>query len=122
MFKIRTYNSIHYIILFKSFKRRVNINIIYTVKTMRSNKKKILIISITYGGFNLKSPFLTNIISSQFSNLFHLLAEELGIKDLVPPYLDPHLQPQDLLTGVCFASGGAGYDPLTSEIAVRTYI
>jgi hypothetical protein len=56
------------------------------------------------------------------TNLFRLLAEELGVKDLVPPYLDPHLQPQDLITGVCFASGGAGYDPLTSTSAVRIYI
>ena len=56
-----------------------------------------------------------------FIILFHLLAEELGIKELVPAYLDPNLQPQDLKTGVCFASSGSGYDPLTSEIAVHTY-
>ncbi|XP_042509631.1 GDSL esterase/lipase EXL3-like [Macadamia integrifolia] len=43
--------------------------------------------------------------------------EEMGIKELLPAYLDPSLGPQDLLTGVCFASGAAGYDPLTSEIA-----
>ncbi|XP_060199859.1 GDSL esterase/lipase EXL1-like [Lycium barbarum] len=45
------------------------------------------------------------------------LVEELGIKDLLPAYLDPTLQAEDLITGVNFASGGAGYDPLTSEIA-----
>ncbi|KAG6699502.1 hypothetical protein I3842_08G069800 [Carya illinoinensis] len=45
-----------------------------------------------------------------------LIAEELGIKELVPAYLDPHLQPQDLITGVCFASGGSGYDPLTPKL------
>ncbi|KAG6432024.1 hypothetical protein SASPL_103597 [Salvia splendens] len=43
-------------------------------------------------------------------------AEELGIKELVPAYLDPNLQPQDLLTGVNFASGGSGFDPLTSNV------
>ncbi|KAJ4965468.1 hypothetical protein NE237_017317 [Protea cynaroides] len=43
--------------------------------------------------------------------------EELGIKNLLPAYLDPNLGPQDLLTGVSFASGAAGYDPLTSKIA-----
>uniref|UniRef100_A0A7N2QYG7 Uncharacterized protein n=1 Tax=Quercus lobata TaxID=97700 RepID=A0A7N2QYG7_QUELO len=47
-------------------------------------------------------------------------AEELGIKELVPPYLDPNLQLQDLKTGVCFASGGTGYDPLTPILAVHT--
>jgi len=48
-------------------------------------------------------------------------AEELGIKDLLPPYFDPNLQPNDLLTGVCFASGGSGYDPLTAKMAVRIF-
>ncbi|XP_041021699.1 GDSL esterase/lipase EXL3-like [Juglans microcarpa x Juglans regia] len=46
-----------------------------------------------------------------------LIAEELGIKELLPAYLDPLLQPQDLITGVCFASGGSGYDPLTAKLA-----
>ncbi|XP_057252013.1 GDSL esterase/lipase At3g14820 [Beta vulgaris subsp. vulgaris] len=40
-----------------------------------------------------------------------LIAEELGIKEFVPPYLDPKLQISDLLSGVNFASGAAGYDP-----------
>ncbi|KAI8549464.1 hypothetical protein RHMOL_Rhmol06G0026600 [Rhododendron molle] len=47
-----------------------------------------------------------------------LLAEELGIKELVPAYLDPNLQAADLLTGVSFASGGAGFDPQTAQTAV----
>ncbi|KAK6118819.1 hypothetical protein DH2020_047432 [Rehmannia glutinosa] len=46
-----------------------------------------------------------------------LLAEELGIKAVLPAYLDPSLQDQDFLTGVNFASGASGYDPLTSKIA-----
>ncbi|XP_057449254.1 GDSL esterase/lipase EXL3-like [Lotus japonicus] len=45
-----------------------------------------------------------------------IIAAKFGIKKLLPPYLDPNLQLQDLLTGVSFASGGAGYDPLTSEL------
>ena len=53
-----------------------------------------------------KEIYLTELY---FIILFHLSAEELGIKELVPPYLDPHLQPQDLKTGICFASGGTGY-------------
>ncbi|KAF4388466.1 hypothetical protein CsatB_008066 [Cannabis sativa] len=46
-----------------------------------------------------------------------LLVDELGIKELLPPYADPNLTPKDLLTGVCFAVGGVGYDPLTSKLA-----
>ncbi|KAJ9546166.1 hypothetical protein OSB04_025873 [Centaurea solstitialis] len=45
------------------------------------------------------------------------IVEELGIKDVLQPYLDPNLGIEDLLTGVNFASGGGGYDPLTSELA-----
>ncbi|XP_061358991.1 GDSL esterase/lipase EXL3-like [Gastrolobium bilobum] len=45
-----------------------------------------------------------------------IIAAKFGVKKLLPAYLDPNLQLQDLLTGVSFASGGAGYDPLTAEI------
>ncbi|XP_062119472.1 GDSL esterase/lipase EXL3-like [Humulus lupulus] len=46
-----------------------------------------------------------------------LFADGLGIKELLPPYADPNLTPKDLLTGVCFAVGGVGYDPFTSKLA-----
>ncbi|XP_057422200.1 GDSL esterase/lipase EXL3-like [Lotus japonicus] len=45
-----------------------------------------------------------------------IIAAKFGVKKLLPPYLDPNLQLQDLLTGVTFASGGAGYDPLTAKL------
>ncbi|KAK9129422.1 hypothetical protein Sjap_009909 [Stephania japonica] len=45
-----------------------------------------------------------------------LIAKLLGLKELLPAYLDPALKPQDLLTGVSFASGGAGYDPITAQL------
>ncbi|KAK1554694.1 hypothetical protein Q3G72_016046 [Acer saccharum] len=50
-----------------------------------------------------------------------LLAEELGIKESVPAYMDPTLSPVDLLTGVCFASSGSGYDPLTSKLVMEFF-
>ncbi|CAN4105224.1 unnamed protein product [Withania somnifera] len=46
-----------------------------------------------------------------------LIVEEFGIKELMPAYLDHNLQPEDLKTGVSFASGACGYDPQTAIIA-----
>lgn len=45
-------------------------------------------------------------------------AEGLGIKNIVPAYRSPFLQPNDILTGVSFASGGSGLDPMTAKIQV----
>ncbi|KAM0056903.1 putative triacylglycerol lipase [Helianthus debilis subsp. tardiflorus] len=45
-----------------------------------------------------------------------LIAEELGIKEILPAYLDPSLNDKEYLTGVSFASGGSGYDPQTPKI------
>ncbi|XP_051139367.1 GDSL esterase/lipase EXL3-like [Andrographis paniculata] len=64
--------------------------------------------------------FIGGMPTGRFSNgkvPADLLVEELGIKPLLPPYLDPSLTSEDLLTGVNFASGAAGYDPLTSELS-----
>ncbi|CAH8391079.1 unnamed protein product [Eruca vesicaria subsp. sativa] len=41
------------------------------------------------------------------------IAEFLGVKPTLPPYLKPGLTQEDLITGVSFASGGSGFDPLT---------
>ncbi|KAF2306266.1 hypothetical protein GH714_016144 [Hevea brasiliensis] len=43
------------------------------------------------------------------------IAEAFGVKKLLPAYLDPNLR-EDLLTGVCFASGGNGFDNITSSL------
>ncbi|XP_027332633.1 GDSL esterase/lipase EXL3-like isoform X2 [Abrus precatorius] len=64
--------------------------------------------------------FKGSVPTGRFSNgkvPSDLIVEELGIKEFLPAYLDPNLQASELATGVCFASGGAGYDPLTSELA-----
>ncbi|KAI4320936.1 hypothetical protein MLD38_034368 [Melastoma candidum] len=45
-----------------------------------------------------------------------LIVEALGIKDLLPAYLDPALSDKDIPTGVGFASGGSGLDPLTASL------
>ncbi|XP_015577360.2 GDSL esterase/lipase EXL3 [Ricinus communis] len=56
------------------------------------------------------------VATGRFSNskvLSDITANNLKIKDSVPPYLAPNLKTNDLLTGVTFASGGSGYDTLT---------
>ncbi|KAL3845342.1 hypothetical protein ACJIZ3_002745 [Penstemon smallii] len=44
--------------------------------------------------------------------------EGLGVKELIPAYNDPNLNSFDMKTGVSFASGGSGYDPLTPRITL----
>nr|AAK30019.1 family II lipase EXL4 [Arabidopsis thaliana] len=45
-----------------------------------------------------------------------IVAEGLGIKKILPAYRKLFNSPSDLRTGVCFASGGAGVDPVTSKL------
>ncbi|GAA0159646.1 hydrolase [Lithospermum erythrorhizon] len=55
--------------------------------------------------------------TGRFSNgktAMDFVAEELGIGELLPAYLDPNLKSSDLLTGVSFASGASGFDPVTN--------
>ncbi|KAL9325265.1 hypothetical protein ACSQ67_005910 [Phaseolus vulgaris] len=40
----------------------------------------------------------------------------LGLKELLPPYLDPNLSDKEIVTGVSFASAGSGFDPLTPTL------
>ncbi|CAN1322949.1 GDSL esterase/lipase At1g73610 [Linum perenne] len=46
--------------------------------------------------------------------LSDIVAEGLGVKNYLPPYLDTTLPVNELSTGVCFASGGSGLDTVTS--------
>ncbi|GFP97560.1 GDSL esterase/lipase at5g45960 [Phtheirospermum japonicum] len=45
------------------------------------------------------------------------IAKYLGVKEFVPPYLDPSLSIEELKTGVSFASAGSGYDSLTASLS-----
>jgi hypothetical protein len=42
------------------------------------------------------------------------IASTLGIKESVPPFLDPTISNDELRTGVTFASAGSGFDDLTA--------
>ncbi|KAL8531162.1 hypothetical protein ACS0TY_007971 [Phlomoides rotata] len=46
-----------------------------------------------------------------------IVASMIGLKETVPPFLDPNLSDQDIVTGVSFASAGSGYDDLTSSLS-----
>ncbi|XP_020229288.1 GDSL esterase/lipase At2g40250 [Cajanus cajan] len=64
--------------------------------------------------------FPTHLPTGRFSNgkiATDFLAQILGIKDLLPAYLNPLVTDNDLITGVSFACGGAGLDPNTVALA-----
>ncbi|GMI91574.1 hypothetical protein like AT5G45960 [Hibiscus trionum] len=46
-----------------------------------------------------------------------LVVSYIGIKEYLPPYLDPNLSIEELMTGVSFASAGTGLDPFTAQIS-----
>ncbi|XP_038683314.1 GDSL esterase/lipase At2g42990-like [Tripterygium wilfordii] len=43
-------------------------------------------------------------------------SEALGLKPIIPAYLDTNYDISDFSTGVCFASAATGYDNVTSEL------
>ncbi|KAI3724499.1 hypothetical protein L2E82_36279 [Cichorium intybus] len=63
--------------------------------------------------------FLGEKATGRFSNAktpTDLIAEKIKVKEYVPPYLNPFIEDQDLITGVSFASSATGIDPLTAKI------
>ncbi|XP_059291134.1 GDSL esterase/lipase At5g45960-like [Lycium ferocissimum] len=64
--------------------------------------------------------FVNHIPTGRFTNgrlVTDFTASYIGVKEFVPPYLDPALSLEELMTGVSFASGGSGLDPLTAQIS-----
>ncbi|KAJ4759799.1 GDSL esterase/lipase EXL3 [Rhynchospora pubera] len=64
--------------------------------------------------------FITHRPTGRFCNgriPTDFIASKLGIKELLPAYLSTSLSNEDLITGVSFASGGTGFDPITSQLA-----
>ena len=60
---------------------------------------------------------LNNFSHSHFC-IFWIEASALGIKETIPPYLDPKLTLDNLITGVTFTSANSGYDNTTLESGV----
>ncbi|CAA6665801.1 unnamed protein product [Spirodela intermedia] len=63
--------------------------------------------------------FLGHLPTGRFTNgrlATDFVASYLGIKDMVPPYLDWTLPAEELKTGVSFASAGSGFDILTAQM------
>jgi hypothetical protein len=81
--------------------------------------------SIKIGWFKFKICFFNFKFKSKFYFILFLpvyldcTASYLGLKELVPPYLDPNLSDDELMTGVSFASAGSGFDPLTPTLSVQ---
>ncbi|XP_023006809.1 GDSL esterase/lipase At2g30310-like [Cucurbita maxima] len=75
------------------------------------------IIKANYSPYGKDFP--NHIATGRFSNgklIPDMVASRLGIKELVPPFLDPKLSNDDVKTGVSFASAGSGFDDLTTMI------
>lgn len=53
---------------------------------------------------------------SPMESLQRTIWSKLGLKELLPAYLDGNLTGSDLLTGVSFASAGSGLDELTIDL------
>ncbi|KAG2409571.1 GDSL esterase/lipase [Vigna angularis] len=63
--------------------------------------------------------FVNQVPTGRFTNGklgTDFIASYLGLKDLLPPYLDPNLSDKEIVTGVSFASAGSGFDPLTPTL------
>lgn len=63
--------------------------------------------------------FINHEATGRFSNGYiptDFITQGLNVKEQLPPYLGVDHTPEDLLTGVSFASGATGYDPLTPVI------
>ncbi|KAL5974972.1 hypothetical protein ACLOJK_031648 [Asimina triloba] len=60
-----------------------------------------------------------HIPTGRFSNgklITDFLVSSLGLKDLLPAYLDPMVADNDLVTGASFASAGSGFDDMTTAV------
>lgn len=64
--------------------------------------------------------FANHVPTGRFSNgrlTPDFIVSYIGIKESIPPYLDPTLSIEELMTGVSFASAGSGFDPLTAKVS-----
>ncbi|XP_027368459.1 GDSL esterase/lipase At2g24560-like [Abrus precatorius] len=67
--------------------------------------------------FPYGKDFPGHVPTGRFCNgkiVIDFFASNLNIKDYIPPFLDPNLSNEELLTGVNFASAGSGFDEVTS--------
>ncbi|KAI3450277.1 hypothetical protein Pfo_006942 [Paulownia fortunei] len=64
--------------------------------------------------------FPGRVPTGRFSNgklVPDILASLMGLKETIPPFLEPNLSEKEILTGVSFASAGSGYDELTTSFS-----
>ncbi|XP_023644013.1 GDSL esterase/lipase At1g58430 [Capsella rubella] len=86
-----------------------------TVDTGNNNYPSEIIFKAKHVPYGIDFP--SHSPNGRFSNgkiFSDIIATKLNIKQFVPPFLQPNLTDQEILTGVCFASAGAGYDDRTS--------
>ncbi|KAG9138787.1 hypothetical protein Leryth_007424 [Lithospermum erythrorhizon] len=103
---------------------KYNITAIYTfgdsILDAGNNNALLTLVQSNHNPYGRDFP--GHVATGRFTNgklATDILASSLGLKHVLPAYLDPKTTPEDLLTGVSFASAGSGYDDLT---AARTNV
>lgn len=91
-----------------------------TVDTGNNNYIDTLFALFKGNHYPYGKDFPGHVPTGRFSNgklVPDFIASALKIKDTIPPFLQPKLSDEDLLTGVSFASAGSGYDDLTTVVS-----
>ncbi|KAE9615118.1 putative triacylglycerol lipase [Lupinus albus] len=92
--------------------------LVFGDSTVDTGNNNDLIISVAKANHEpYGRDFPSHVPSGRFSNgklVPDFIASYLNLKDTVPPYKDPNLSNDELLTGVNFASGGSGFDDYSS--------
>ncbi|KAK6932637.1 GDSL lipase/esterase [Dillenia turbinata] len=69
--------------------------------------------------------FINHTATGRFTNgklATDFIASYVGIKEVIPAYLDPNITLEDMMSGVAFASAASGYDPVTASMSNAIHV
>ncbi|CAL0307716.1 unnamed protein product [Lupinus luteus] len=118
IFSILMYSCIIVVVVATSNAPKFSSILVFGDSTVDSGNNNDLIFSVSKANHEpYGRDFPGHVPTGIFSNgklVPDFIASYLNIKDTVPPYKDPNLSNDQLLTGVNFASGGSGFDDFSS--------